>query len=163
LNKPATSSLQHSGRGTYALILRLDTHANLVIGKLGTFDLHAGCYIYVGSAMGSGGLGGRLKHHLQPALRPHWHIDYLRQAARLEEVWALESPIRREHDWAALFLTMAGAAIPVLGFGASDCQCAGHLFYFTDAPPVDDFRNRVTREFPDDNPIQQYRVAEVRR
>jgi Uri superfamily endonuclease len=161
VNNAPPDSLSHSGRGTYALIFRLDSQSNLLIGKLGRFDFRPGCYVYVGSAMGSGGLGSRLRHHLQPALRPHWHIDYLRRAARLDTVWALECAIRREHDWAALFLTMPGAVMAAPGFGASDCQCAAHLFYFTDAPPVNDFRIRVARSFPDDNPIQQYQIAEA--
>lgn len=145
--------VEHPGRGTYALVLHLDNSRRIRIGKLGEFDFRAGYYVYVGSAMGAGGLGGRLKHHLKPALRAHWHIDYLRQAANLEAVWTLESDAPREHEWAALFQQMPGAVIAAPRFGASDCACSGHLFHFRRAPSLTAFQKLATRYFPADGPI----------
>jgi Uri superfamily endonuclease len=72
--------------GTYILILHLSVPARLRIGRLGVLDFPAGHHAYVGSAFGSGGLRGRLKHHLFPAAKPHWHIDYLRRSATIREV-----------------------------------------------------------------------------
>ena len=67
--------------GTYALFLTLSVPAELTIGKLGAFAFPAGWYVYTGSARGPGGLQARLRHHLRPASRPHWHIDHLRTQA----------------------------------------------------------------------------------
>src|SRR5262245_33042445 len=118
--------------GTYILILHLPESRHIQIGKLGVFAMSAGFYGYVGSAFGSGGLAGRLNHHRRPAARPHWHIDYLRQAARLEAIWIQESDSRREHEWASILRLMPGMVIPIPRFGASDCSCPAHLFYFGD-------------------------------
>ena len=74
-------------RGTYILILRLDRTRTLQVGSLGRFRFPGGYFAYVGSAFGPGGLGGRLKHHLNPSAPAHWHIDTLRKVARLHQVW----------------------------------------------------------------------------
>ena len=88
--------------GTYVLLLQLPVDEQLTIGKLGTFDFPAGWYTYVGSAFGSGGLVGRLKHHMKPVEKPHWHIDYLRQSARLMEIWLSPNTERHEEEWVDL-------------------------------------------------------------
>ncbi len=116
--------------------------------------LSAGYYAYVGSAFGSGGLSGRLRHHRHVAEKPHWHVDYLRRAARLTAIWMQESEIRREHEWAAILGNMPGVAIPAARFGASDCRCPAHLFYFGDMPPLlEIFQETVRRHFPNDTAI----------
>lgn len=120
--------------GTYVLILRLDADHMLPIGRLGTFTLRAGWYTYVGSAFGGGGLAGRLKHHLMPAPRPHWHIDYLRAAAPVIAVWWIADEHPYEHEWAAALQRSPGATIPIPRFGASDCRCPAHLFHFPASP-----------------------------
>jgi Uri superfamily endonuclease len=71
--------------GTYVLLLYLAENRTITVGKLGTFDFPMGWYTYIGSAFGAGGLVARLKHHLQPGDRPHWHIDYLRREAQVVE------------------------------------------------------------------------------
>jgi Uri superfamily endonuclease len=138
------------GLGTYVLVLHLDQTETVQIGRLGIFALPAGYYAYVGSAMGSGGLTGRLGHHLKISHRPHWHIDYVRARAGIEQIWYLESPARREHDWAALLGDMPGALIRVPRFGASDCGCASHLFYFPHLPALEEFQERSASHFPGD-------------
>lgn len=115
-------------------MLHLARAARLTVGKRGTFAFAAGRYAYVGSAFGAGGLRGRLKHHLAPVQKPHWHIDYLRQAAQLQEVWYMVSDSVQEHDWATALLTLPGASIPVPRFGASDCRCQTHLVHFPTGP-----------------------------
>jgi len=129
-------------RGTYILILYLRDSQRIQVGKLGRFDFDAGYYAYVGSAQGPGGLGARLRHHLRANNRPHWHIDYLRQIAGIESIWFAESNAPLEHHSAAWLGDLPGAAIPALRFGASDCTCASHLFFFRELPPVDEFRAR---------------------
>ena len=126
-------------KGTYILILRLSKPVQLTIGKRGVFDFPAGYYAYVGSAFGAGGLRGRLKHHLSAAAKPHWHIDYLRQAGTVCEVWYVVSETCYEHQWADALRSMPGAVMPAPRFGASDCKCAAHLIYFVDKPDFASF------------------------
>ncbi len=107
--------------GTYALFLTLSAPAQLTIGKLGVFDFPAGEYVYMGSARGPGGLRARLRHHLRPAQRPHWHIDYLRTQAVVsggvyvvqEEIAAGRMPL--ECAWSQALLTLPGASVPADG------------------------------------------------
>ncbi|MEC7562112.1 MAG: DUF123 domain-containing protein, partial [SAR324 cluster bacterium] len=49
------------------------------IGKQGGFLFPSGLLVYVGSALGAGGLRGRISHHLKINRKCHWHIDYLLQ------------------------------------------------------------------------------------
>ncbi|KXK49345.1 MAG: GIY-YIG nuclease family protein [Phototrophicaceae bacterium] len=118
-----------SAPGTYVLILRVEASVRLQIGRLGRFDVPPGGYAYVGSAFGSGGLRGRLRHHLAPVRRPHWHIDWFRTAASVCEVWVAEGAAV-EHAWAGHLLEQPGAFAPIPRFGASDCGCATHLIGF---------------------------------
>ena len=115
----------------------------LKVGKRGAFDFPAGWYAYVGSAFGPGGLRGRLKRHLAPATKPHWHIDYLRVAAPVGEVWYLSSEKVYEHQWADTLHSIPGTAPPVPGFGASDCICVSHLIYLPEGPDLRDFHKLV--------------------
>jgi Uri superfamily endonuclease len=134
--------------GAYVLLLHLPDNQTLTIGKLGSFDFPAGWYTYVGSAFGAGGLIGRLKHHMQPPDRPHWHIDYLRQAAGLYEIWIGPDTVRREEEWVELMMAIPGAVALVEGFGASDSAQETHLFYFELRPLLEDFAVGVRACFP---------------
>ena len=124
--------------GTYALLLSLFKPAHIRVGALGRYVLRPGYYVYVGSAMGPGGLRGRVGHHLKLSLKPHWHIDYLRQHAEIEQIWYTYST-RREHEWAAAFQSLPGSSIPIPGFGSSDCHCQAHLIYFERVPELEVF------------------------
>jgi len=134
----AATQLPSTG-GTYILLMQLDTPTRLEIGRLGVFDFAPGWYAYVGSALGPGGLRARLNHHLKRAARPHWHIDYVRRVAQLRQVWYAVSEMRHEHIWAAALHGLAGASVPVRRFGASDCDCAAHLFYDDRLPDFEAF------------------------
>jgi len=116
--------------GTYALLLPSATDAVIRVGRLGDLRLQSGFYVYVGSALGSGGVRARLAHHMRPAERPHWHIDYLRPHTTLEQIWFTYDRKSPEHDWARCFAGMRGASMPLAGFGSSDCDCKTHLFFF---------------------------------
>jgi len=116
--------------GTYALVLSCASHAGIQIGRLGTMQLQRGYYVYLGSALGPGGLRARIAHHQKLATRPHWHIDYLRAHTRLHSVHLSYDGRRREHAWARALLKVKGATIPLAGFGASDCNCPSHLLFF---------------------------------
>jgi Uri superfamily endonuclease len=141
--------------GTYALKLLLSTAAEISVGKLGRFTFPVGTLIYVGSALGPGGLAGRLKNHIAAATAPRsrarWHIDYLHDYAKLVEIWYIQQTIRREHDWAALLNSMPGSSIPVSHFGSSDCRCLAHLFHFSHRPGGDEFRRVLEKYYPEDD------------
>jgi Uri superfamily endonuclease len=148
---PGDSQLR-SAPGTYALILSCSTNSLVRVGRLGRMRLQPGFYVYVGSAHGRGGLSARTAHHRKRTKRPHWHIDYLRSHARLDRIWYCCAAVRREHEWARALGAMSGAAMPMAGFGASDCDCASHLYFFRTSPTRGRFesslRNAARRSEP---------------
>ena len=115
--------------GTYCLILR-NPLLVLPVGALGDRVLPEGWHVYIGSALGPGGLARVERHirlyHLKDR-PPRWHIDYLllHPLCRLEAVARVPSPIRAECGLAA---RLPGRPVP--GFGCSDCDCSSHLFSF---------------------------------
>ncbi|MFP4228561.1 MAG: GIY-YIG nuclease family protein [Salinivenus sp.] len=115
--------------GTYALLLRADTKQKIDVGALGAMTVHPGAYVYVGSAFGPGGVRARVERHARGDGAWHWHVDYLRAATTLARVWWTHDAERRECDWAAALRSLQGAAVPLRGFGASDCGCSAHLVY----------------------------------
>jgi Uri superfamily endonuclease len=126
--------------GTYALMLACHNTGPVRIGRLGTLAMQPGVYVYVGSAFGPGGLSARIKHHCRIAERPRWHIDYLRAACDLAEVWFTTATGRHEHAWAKAVTRMPGAVMPMLRFGSSDCGCEAHLLWFKEPPSIRTFR-----------------------
>ncbi len=130
--------------GTYALLLRLLRPTVVGVGRLGRFHLAAGWYVYVGSALGPGGLAARVGRHLRREKRLHWHVDYLLAVAPVVAVWYAVGRERRECAWARSLAARPGAILPVRGFGASDCHCPAHLFYFA-ARPTRDLLSRAAR------------------
>jgi Uri superfamily endonuclease len=124
-------------QGTYVLVFLLDQPRRIKVGRLGNFTFKPGTYLYTGSALGPGGLSGRIHRHLRPESqkRSHWHIDALASKGSLIDIWWSTSPRRQECAWGEI-LSMAGdRSVP--GFGASDCRCAGHLVWLQDAKSVD--------------------------
>ncbi len=107
-------------KGTYCLILKLDDPDEIQVGKLGCFEFQKGFYGYVGSELGPGGLTARLKHHLKPVRKPHWHIDYFRYKAVVIGIRAEESEISLEHRWASILEGTNGAMIPVPKFNTRE-------------------------------------------
>lgn len=130
-------------KGTYGLLLHLPESQQITVGRLGDFAFTAGYYLYLGSALGSGGLAARLKRHLRAEKDPFWHIDYLRQVGVVTAVCWLQSPERYEHEWAAAAQQLPGATIPAPRFGASDCRCPAHLFQFDQPPDLSLLGGRV--------------------
>jgi Uri superfamily endonuclease len=134
LNRMVAGMVLEPKPGTYALILSSSTDFGIQIGRLGTMRLHPAYCVYLGSALGPGGLRARLAHHQKLSPRPHWHIDYLRTHTQIRCIWFSYDVRRREHQWARVVQTMPGAKIPLLGFGASDCDCRSHLYFFNHCP-----------------------------
>src|SRR5208337_563227 len=132
--------------GAYALILFCSQEGPVQIGKLGQLQLRRGFYVYVGSAVGPGGVRARIAHHQKLSPRPHWHIDYLRAHTRLHSVWVNYDGRRHEHEWAGAMQRAKEAMIPLRGFGASDCSCPSHLYFFKDRPSRTSFQAKCPPE-----------------
>ena len=126
--------------GTYILVLQAQQPATINVGRAGMMEVQPGCYLYTGSAFGPGGLRGRLAHHLRPVVRPHWHIDYLRQETSVVEIWAFVGATNLEHDWAKTLYASPLCAVPMPRFGASDCRCRAHLVFCQARPELTAFQ-----------------------
>lgn len=129
-----TAQAPESLVGTYILVCQARRAGVVVAGRLGRLSVRRGYYLYVGSALGPGGLRARLAHHLRPALKPHWHIDYLRIVAPVRQVWFCYGAKRCEHAWASVLRGPLGGSVRFPGFGSSDCGCESHLFFFRTCP-----------------------------
>ena len=137
MEKPATK-LKGIGpsQGIYVLVVQLDQPKRVEVGRLGIINFMPGYHLYTGSALGLGGLSGRIHRHLRPQSqkRPHWHIDALTSQGSITDIWWSVSPQRQECTWSEI-LSMAGVRTPP-DFGASDCRCAGHLVWLEDGESV---------------------------
>ena len=126
-----------SGSGTYVLVVDLPRATTLEVGALGEREFDAGTYAYVGSAFGPGGFA-RVDRHRELARGErdarHWHIDYVLGHPETTLESAITFPdADRECELAA---SLPGE--PVDGFGASDCDCSGHLLAGPDRSTVRD-------------------------
>ena len=128
-------------KGVYCLVFS-GPGCTIRVGALGEIAFHKGWYIYVGSALGSGGLL-RLERHIALSRdndkRPKWHVDYLSTDSRFSLRYTVHA-VTEERLECRLAGTLAGASIP--GFGCSDCTCPSHLFYRTQNPS-----NEIGRAF----------------
>lgn len=145
--------------GTYALRLRCAESEGIHVGALGRMKTREGDYVYVGSAFGPGGVDARVRRHRRRDKSCHWHVDHLRAVAELRETWVSYDPVRRECAWARIIADADGSAVPLRGFGASDCRCPAHLFRV----PLDLgwpwFRRAVRIEIPGHDPIHRHPEA----
>jgi Uri superfamily endonuclease len=119
-------------KGIYALILRSDGKT-IRVGALGDIILPKGYLIYVGSALGPGGLI-RVQRHLtlsQEIRKPHWHIDYLLQDRGISLIASVSAATTSRFE-CSLAEAIGGDFIP--RFGSSDCGCRSHLFVRPDDP-----------------------------
>ena len=111
--------------GTYTLLVTVDRDVECAVGALGTVELAAGTYAYTGSAFGPGGFA-RVDRHRELAAgdrtSTHWHVDYLlaHDAATVADV---VTTAERDVECAVARRLPDGP----IGFGASDCDCDGHL------------------------------------
>ncbi|WP_416839877.1 GIY-YIG nuclease family protein [Haloferax sp. DFSO52] len=132
-----------SPRGTYALVYRVP-EITAEVGALGTFDLEAGGYVYVGSAFGSGGLRRVLRHRRVAAGEHdarHWHVDYLGGYPAVEldhAVCVVGTDVE-----CAVADSLGTAALS--GFGSSDCDCEAHLTRFEDVETASSLVEAVVR------------------
>ena len=127
------SCAMNSDPGTYALIFRSPTKATTLVGRWGEITLERGYYIYVGGALGPGGVRARVLRHCREEKPNHWHIDYLRRFLSPVCAWYIHDRARLEHKWARVFSKMRGISA-IQGFGCSDCRCDSHLFHSATKP-----------------------------
>ena len=121
-------------KGTYILFLQADKDTKIDVGYLDVVSFKKGYYIYIGSALGPGGLESRLVRHLAKKKKAHWHIDYLTVNPNFEsisymEIFSLEkiectiNDILQEE-------VLSGKQFSIIpNFGSSDCGCKSHLIY----------------------------------
>ena len=107
---------------TYQLIIELRRPVHVAVGRLGEVSFPIGRYVYTGSARR--GVEARVRRHLSPQKRLHWHIDYLLASPRARVV-----EIRSFSDEECVVNRRTRGDIVVPGFGASVCQagCGAHL------------------------------------
>lgn len=130
-------------QGTYIVVAEAGRAFSCQAGKLGRLEGSKGYYLYVGSALGAGGIRARVNHHLRITEKPHWHFDYLRPYVNPQAIWFCNSANRYEHLWSSVLANLPGALVPMAKFGATDCRCEAHLYYFTKAPDIRFFQNKL--------------------
>ncbi len=115
--------------GTYALVLKATRLEEILVGSLGLCQIQPGYLVYVGSALGPGGLRARLARHLRLDKPAHWHVNILTARLPLRGVFAWPSTQRLECAYVRRLLAWPGATAAVPGFGSSDCRegCPAHL------------------------------------
>jgi sugar fermentation stimulation protein A len=116
--------------GVYIAVFYLGKARHISAGKLGRVLFRRGVYFYVGSAQRN--LSARLERHSKKRKPLRWHIDYLSARAEMLGAITIAGPRERECELAKKLAGMFELAAP--DFGASDCRCAGHLFYAPEFP-----------------------------
>ncbi len=116
-------------RGAYFLNVEVPSK-KLKIGGLGKISFKKGSYIYVGSARKN--LEARIRRHLRKRKRLRWHIDYLLETAKKVRAIPIRTSKDLECEIAQKLSSIADDKID--GFGAGDCSCSTHLFYFSEDP-----------------------------
>lgn len=124
--------------GVYCLVLRVSQASRVEVRRLGRRAFPRGWYVYTGSAKRN--LEARLTRHLRRRKRFHWHIDYLREKATVQEVWVWPWALGAECRTNQMVHRMAQAGYPCRGFGASDCRCPAHLVSFPSQPALPESR-----------------------
>jgi Uri superfamily endonuclease len=120
--------MDFSEKGVYCLVFE-NRACIMEVGKKGTFSFPEGFHIYIGSALGPGGMK-RVKRHIELSSKrdknPRWHVDYLHlnPSFRLSKAVCAGTSDRLECEIAR---RLGEDSVP--GFGCTDCACKSHLFY----------------------------------
>lgn len=118
-------------KGIYALVIKLPKSKCIRIGKLGKIRFRKGYYVYIGSALNS--LEARLARHERKRKKMHWHIDYFLKHSKIAGILTKITPFKEECGASKQILAL-DLSSPVKKFGASDCNCNSHLFFFNKNP-----------------------------
>jgi Uri superfamily endonuclease len=104
------------------------------VGAIGVLPFMPGWYIYIGSALGSGGLQ-RLERHISfTRLRdksPKWHVDYLLASPCFSLIYAVYAVTADRLECRLVCELDQGC---IQKFGCSDCSCISHLMYRQNDP-----------------------------
>lgn len=119
-------------KGAYLLAVELARDSSINVGALGRIDFKKGFYLYVGSALGGGGIIARIDRHLRPGKKPHWHIDYLMKYAH--PLGEKHFPGNKALECRLSKKVAKHAELTIPSFGSSDCKCKSHLYYFKRNP-----------------------------
>ncbi len=114
--------------GSYIICYHQENGQKIKIGKNREYYFEAGYYLYVGSALNS--LSARTSRHKKKVKNKKWHVDYLHPPMKYIKTYNfnaldIECEISKK---------LEEFAEVIHGFGASDCRCAGHLFYLEENP-----------------------------
>lgn len=143
------------GKGTYVLVIRAREPVALRAGALGRIQLPRGWLMYVGSAMGPGGLRARVGRHFAASGRPRWHVDHLVRVLRPVEAWVAHTAAGREALWLRGLLTLSGVVPAAAGFGASDSAAPTHLVHSRRRPSLAAFRACLAAAPPGDEGLRR--------
>ena len=117
--------------GSYVIAIELKEEFVGCVGSLGEICLKPGRYLYFGNARGPGGIRARIKRHLGVDKKTHWHIDRITLAGQVVEFLVVPDGCECSLREKAMALTKL--AVPVLGFGSSDCRlCPAHFLADSD-------------------------------
>lgn len=123
-----------SSPGVYALVLTSLKPVQLKF-KRRLYQLNSGCYVYVGSAKGYGGLKARVSRHLKSEKKIRWHIDRLTTGVT-KPVCVIYAEDGAKECVLVPCLESLGFKHPLRGFGSSDCRegCTSHTLYSNASP-----------------------------
>jgi Uri superfamily endonuclease len=108
--------------GAYLLLIELTKATDVRLANRRSASLLPGCYLYAGSAYGSGGLKARVARHMRRAKLQWWHIDQLTKNG-VPGAWIF--PGCNECDLVAM---NSALPVPIVGFGSTGCKrCRSHL------------------------------------
>lgn len=125
-----------SDKGVYCLIFKCKG-CNLDAGRIKDIEFRPGYYIYVGSALGSGGLK-RLKRHVLLSLTndkiPRWHVDYLSVSSAFRLICVVYAFSEDSMECMIAKKLYESFGIYIKYFGSGDCKCHSHLYYGNSNP-----------------------------
>ncbi|AEH60859.1 protein of unknown function DUF123 [Methanosalsum zhilinae DSM 4017] len=123
-------------KGSYFLIFQ-NKECTIDVGSLGSIKFSKGYHVYVGSALGNGGLKRVIRHinlHEKKDRSSKWHIDYLLLNPHFNLIFAVCIFTNKRIE-CLLAENMDQKSIK--GFGCTDCICDSHLFFSAENPCFD--------------------------
>ncbi len=107
--------------GIYAVILMIERDVSILTRGGKRFTIPRGVYLYIGSAMGGGGIRGRVERYLNRSGRVFWHIDHLLQRSSVKILGVLYRVYRDPGDHESeLASKLREIFTGIPGFGCSD-------------------------------------------
>jgi len=126
------------------LVINVEKGQKIKVAKLPETYYQPGFYLYVGRA--KRGLRKRVDRHLRRDKKLFWHIDYLLQKSKVDEVWTRHDFLDECRTAKKIAQIAKSSLILDNHFGASDCRCPGHLVYVADFDELSQVRKRLAFE-----------------